>query len=125
MLGETQEAISCHSMSEEISQGFLKSRNKNLEDELFKRLEIVSSFNRGLCRIDLREFDEAILHFERCISLAHQYNVESHTIEGFYCLAFLRSHSSSEQEKNLAYVLLNHYGENATAIYFQVLPTVN
>jgi tetratricopeptide (TPR) repeat protein len=67
-----------------------------------QRLEIVSFFNIGLCKIDLGEIAEALFYFEEVISLADKTIYQDElTVDSYYCLAFVNSYLNNKKKASI------------------------
>ncbi len=87
LTGSFTKSIESHQKSEEFAVIFKQ-----------KSLEVVASFNIGLCKIDLLEVNQAVELFEKVISLAENTECHRYAIQSWYCLAFLKSCLGLRQE---------------------------
>lgn len=102
LTGNLNKAISEHKKSGEIATKNLIENQSFRETELFyrfKRYQIVSLFNIGLCKINLWEIKEAILMFEKVLIEASEEPFRRRYIKGTsFCLALLYSLLGSFEE---------------------------
>jgi len=104
--GSLDKAIFYHSESNRIANEHLKLVNSNIEfSDIYlrlERLEIVSIYNLGLCQLDLGEYQQALLLFEKVvISSKNNINIERYEAGSYFCIAFLKSALGFKEEAHI------------------------
>jgi tetratricopeptide (TPR) repeat protein len=97
LTGSMNTAIKCYNLSFKVAEKtFLSIDLSPLEYLYAKRVKTFSLINTGLCKIDLWEFEEAVILFQKIEFICDHHN-ESETglykneKDYLYCLAFLNS----------------------------------
>lgn len=97
--GNIHEAIKCHEESGNISSITLE-RKQDLGEKITRltRLKVVSFFNKGLCKIDLLEIEEAIELFQNGYLLAESKLLLRYIKGCYFCLSCCYSYLGSREK---------------------------
>lgn len=105
--GNIHQAIEYHEISGRIAADVLQSTRRfeeaNIDPE---KLTMASLLDKGLCKIELWEIQEALEIFEEARVRIANTSFQDYKLETDYCVAFLKSLSSSDNIKRASLLVL-------------------